>query len=110
MKIVNIPFAVVDWSTREREEHRGEAGTSFWQTVQAEDIRMRVVEYSEGFQSDHFCPRGHIVFVLKGELRIRLKDGSEHSLTGGTSFYCGDDEANPHLASSPKGAQVFIVD
>jgi quercetin dioxygenase-like cupin family protein len=110
MKIVGIPFTDVNWSAAEKAEHRGETGTSFWKTVEAGGIRMRVVEYSEGFRSDHFCPRGHILYVLEGDLGVKLKDGSEHMLAQGMSFHCGDDEANPHQAFSRSGARVFIVD
>ncbi len=71
---------------------------------------MRMVEYSPEFKSDHWCPRGHVLLVLDGELSIRLRDGREFVLTPGTSFLVGNDEANPHLAYTHKGAKVFIVD
>jgi hypothetical protein len=48
--------------------------------------------------------------VLDGELVIKLKKGQEYTLGPRTSFQVADDEANPHLASNPKGAEVFIVD
>ena len=110
MKITDIPFTAVRWSAEAAVEHRGEAGTSFWRVCEAGDVRVRVVEYSKGFRSDHFCPRGHVAYVLEGEMGLKLKDGSEHLLTAGMSFLCGDDEANPHQAFSPTGARVFIVD
>jgi hypothetical protein len=47
---------------------------------------------------------------LEGELAIGLKDGREFTLASGTSFQASDDEANPHLAYTDKGAKVFIVD
>ena len=31
----NIPFQVIQWDKISKEEHRGENGTSFWQTVDA---------------------------------------------------------------------------
>ncbi len=71
---------------------------------------MRIVEYSIGFRSDHWCPRGHVLLVLEGELTIRLRDGREFVLASGSSFQAGDDEVNPHLAYTDKGAKVFIVD
>jgi uncharacterized cupin superfamily protein len=48
--------------------------------------------------------------VLEGELTIRLKDGREFVMKPGTSFQAEDDESNPHLAFTEKGAKVFIVD
>jgi hypothetical protein len=110
MKLQDIPFTVTRWDTIPKEEYPGETGTSYWQVFQAGDLRVRMVEYSAGFKSDHFCPRGHVLLVLEGEFFIRLKNGEEHRMTAGTSFQAGDDETNPHLAYSHTGARVFIVD
>lgn len=110
MKIENIPFTITDWGAVAPVEHPGESGTSRWRTRETGPLRVRVVEYSPGFGSDHDCPRGHVLLVLEGEPGIVLKDGGAPRLTDGMSFQAGDDEANPHLAFSEKGARVFIVD
>lgn len=110
MKIENVPFSKTDWSKLSPVEHKGETGTSSWRTFEAGNIRVRMVDYSPGFQSDHWCPRGHVLLVLDGELGIRLKDGREFLLASGISFQVGDDDANPHFAFTAKGAKVFIVD
>jgi quercetin dioxygenase-like cupin family protein len=68
------------------------------------------VDYGPGYRADHWCGRGHILYVLEGELFIRLKDGRERKLAAGMSFQVGDDEANPHLVHSDSGAKVFIAD
>ena len=108
--IENIPFGVTDWAVLPAEEHRGETGTSFWRTVRRGDVRVRVVEYSAGFRSDHWCARGHVMLVLEGELVIALRDGREFVLRSGMGFEAGDDEGNPHRVSSGAGARVFLVD
>jgi len=54
--------------------------------------------------------RGHVVLVLEGELIIELKDGKEFKADSGISFQVADDDDNPHLAYTEKGAKVFIVD
>lgn len=110
MKITDVPFRVTDWGKVSKSEFRGESGTSFWRVFEAGNIRARMVEYSKDFKSDHWCPRGHVLLVLEGELVIRLKDGAEHRLTAGTSFQAADDNDNPHLAYTHQGAKVFIVD
>jgi quercetin dioxygenase-like cupin family protein len=69
-----------------------------------------MVEYSPGFRSDHWCARGHVLLVLEGELIIELKDGQIFHMPPGTSFQAADDDVNPHLAFTDKGAKVFIVD
>lgn len=110
MKIQNVPFEVTEWSQTTMEEHEGERGTSQWRAFDRGNIRVRMVEYSLGFYSDHWCSRGHVLLVLEGELGIHLRDGREFVLKPGTSFQVEDDEANPHLAFTDKGAKVFIVD
>jgi len=110
MKIQNIPFTVTDWERITLEEYKGETGTSYWQTFKKGDIRVRKIEYSPGYRADHWCGKGHILLVLEGELVIQLKNGQEYTLTQGKSFQAADDESNPHLALTEKGAKVFIVD
>ena len=110
MKIRDVPFRTTDWSKIIPVEYKGEKGTSYWRTFEAGNIRVRKVEYSPGFKSDHWCGRGHILLVLEGELFIKLKDGKEFNLTSETSFQVADDDANSHLAYTEKGAKVFIVD
>lgn len=110
MQIKDVPFTVTNWGQREKVEFKGESGTSFWQTFAMGNIRVRMVEYSPDFASDHWCPRGHVLLVLEGQLSIKLKDGQVFNLEPGMSFQAADDEVNPHFAWSEKGAKVFIVD
>jgi len=110
MKIENVPFTLTDWAYIKPVEHKGESGTSFWQTVETGNIRVRIVEYSTGFIADHYCERGHVVLVLEGALQIKLKDGQSFRLKSGMGFKVADDMNNPHTVISDSGAKVFIVD
>jgi quercetin dioxygenase-like cupin family protein len=110
MKIKNVSFTITDWEKIKPVEYKGEFSTSFWRIFESGNIRVRIVEYSPGFKSDHYCSRGHILLVLEGELYIKLKDGQTFLLVQGMSFQAEDDETNPHLAYTEKGAKVFIVD
>lgn len=73
------------------------------------NIRVRIVEYSLGYFADHWCKRGHVLFVLEGELVTELEDGREFMLTPGTSYHVAED-INPHRSHTEKGAKLFIVD
>ena len=110
MDLHDIPFSVTDWRDVRAAEQKGEAGTSFWRVVEAGGVRVRMAEYLPGFRSDHWCPKGHIFLVLEGEFIVTLKDGRSFRLSAGMSFAVGEDQANPHLGSSEKGAKAFIVD
>jgi len=110
VKIDGVPFTAADWMGLPAVEHKGETGTSFWRTFEAGDVRSRIVEYSSGYRADHWCARGHVLIVVEGELSVALRDGTVHRLAAGMGFLASDDEGNPHLAWSEKGARVFIVD
>lgn len=110
MQIKDVDFTVTDWDEETATEHKGDPGTSFWQTFEEGNVRVRMVEYSSGFVSDHWCPRGHVLLVLEGDLTIELKDGQKFKLRPRMSFQVGDDEENPHRAVTESGAKVFIVD
>jgi hypothetical protein len=110
MELPEMPFTFTDWNRVEPEVHPGETGSSRWRIFERNGLRVRVVEYSPGFRSDHWCPRGHVLFVLKGRLTIELKDGAVFEMPALTGFQAGNDKENPHLASTVGGATVFIVD
>jgi hypothetical protein len=110
MNIQNVDFTITDWEKIKPVEYPGESGTSYWRIFESGNVRVRVVEYSPGFKSDHFCSRGHILLILEGELGIKFKDGQIFRLVQGMSFQAEDDETNPHLVYTEKGAKVFIVD
>ncbi len=110
MNLPAVPFTFTDWSQVEAVEHLGETGTSYWWVYEQGGMRVRVVEYSPGYRADHWCGRGHVLFMLEGELSIELRDGRRITMTPATSFQAGDDEDNPHLAFTETGAKVLIVD
>ena len=109
MKIENVPFAVVDWRGVPPTEHPGATGTAVWRTVEAGNVRVRIVEYSAGYLADHWCHRGHVLFVLEGELVTELRNGATHVLTAGQSYHVADSDV-PHRSRTATGAKLFVVD
>lgn len=51
----NIAFQHIDWTLIPKQEYRGETGSGFWQTIQFDGLRIRLVEYSAGYLADHWC-------------------------------------------------------
>jgi quercetin dioxygenase-like cupin family protein len=109
MKIEDVPFSTVDWSSVEGVVHPGETGTAVWRTQQAGDIRIRMVDYSPGYQADHWCPKGHVLLVLEGQLETELEDGRSVTLRPGQSYHVGDG-SSAHRSRTASGAKLFIVD
>jgi quercetin dioxygenase-like cupin family protein len=110
MRIEGAPFAVVDWRSVPPTKHPGTKGVASWRTVDAGNVRVRIVEYPPGYVADHWCPKGHVVYVLEGELITELKDGRKFVMKKGSSYQVAEDEGNPHMSRTRKGAKLFIVD
>ena len=110
MKITDVPFGTTDWATVEATEHPGLTGRALWRTRQFGDIRVRLVEYSPGYLADHWCDKGHILFVVAGELTIEHRDGTSYELGRGMSWHVADEVFAPHRVLCKRGATVFIVD
>ncbi len=104
-----IPFQTIDWTTLEKIEHKGETGTSYWQTVQLDGLRIRIVEYSKGYLADHWCKKGHIVQCLQGSFVSELETGEKFHLTKGMTYVVTDD-ASSHRSVSDTGVTLLIVD
>ena len=109
MHMSDIPFGITDWAAVEATEHPGERGSARWRTQHFGNIRVRMVDYTPGYVSDHWCVKGHILLCLEGELHTELKDGRTFTLKPGMSYQVADN-AEPHRSTSPLGAKLFIVD
>lgn len=110
MQLPTMPFTVTDWSIVPVTEHPGETGKALWRSFTAGDLRVRLVEYTPGYLADHWCDRGHVLFVLSGTLETELKDGRRFTLTAGNSYQVSDFGDSPHRSSTGTGATLFIVD
>ena len=107
--ISNIAFQTIDWSTIAKTEHKGEAGTAWWQTVQFDGLRIRIVTYSPGYLADHWCKKGHIVHCLEGEFISELENGEKSMLSQGMT-YVVSDELSSHRSITQKGVKLMIID
>jgi len=109
MEISNIPFGTTDWNSVEPTEHNGEKGKAYWRTKIFGSIRVRIVEYTSGYEANHWCSKGHILFCLEGELNTELKDGRTFVLKPGMSYQVADN-AEAHRSSTKTGVKLFVVD
>ncbi|MES2278741.1 MAG: DHCW motif cupin fold protein [Bacteroidota bacterium] len=105
----NIPFQTINWDEIPKEEHAGDTGIAFWQTMQYPGLRMRIVEYSPGYLADHWCQKGHIVHCLEGAFESELQTGEVFSLTKGMT-YIVSDELSSHRSIAKDGVKLLIID
>ena len=104
-----IPFQSIDWNTIPVTTHEGAEGKAFWQTVQFNGLRIRIVEYSGGYLADHWCQKGHIVHCLEGEFTSELETGEMVTLSKGMSYIVSDN-ASSHRSISSHGVKLLIID
>jgi hypothetical protein len=84
-------------------------GRATRRTLEAGNVRVRIVEYSPGYLADHWCERGYVVYVLDGELVTELRDGRSFVLRVGESYVVADDDG-AHRSRTTAGARLLIVD
>lgn len=109
MNTKNIPYQTIDWTSVPRTEHKGETGVAYWQTMQFEGLRIRLVEYSKGYVADHWCKKGHIVHCLEGEFVSEMEGGEKSVLTKGMT-YVVTDELSSHRSVTKDGVKLMIID
>lgn len=105
----SIPFTTIDWSAIEKTIHPGTTGEAYWQTVQSGGLRIRLVEYSEGYLADHWCRKGHIVHCLEGEFVSEMEDGSAFTLCKGMTYVVSDNLSS-HRSKTTGTVKLLIID
>jgi len=111
MKLDRIRETAIDWSQIEASSTPGTSGVAEIRAWQAGEAQLRVVDYGAGYLADHWCSKGHIIYVIAGALSIEHEDGTrENVLEAGMSWCVGDGEAPAHRVRSESGARVFILD
>lgn len=109
MHIERTRFSAIEWDRVPTEERPGERGLATTRTLQFDPLRVREVVYSPGYLADHWCSKGHVVHVLKGEMLTELRDGRRIVMRAGMTYVVADG-VDPHRSSTDAGATLLIVD
>ncbi len=104
-----IPFQTIDWTNVPKEEFKGATGTAYWQTIQFNGLRIRIVEYTKGYVADHWCRKGHIVHCMEGEFISELQNNEKFEMIKGMT-YIVSDELSSHRSISKNGVKLLIID
>ena len=104
-----IPFETIKWDAIPRTEHRGVSGTAWWQTIKFCGLRLRMVEYSAGYRSDHWCRKGHLVHCLNGEFVSEQENGEASVIKKGMSYVVSDGLSS-HRSVTANGVKLLIID
>jgi hypothetical protein len=78
--------------------------------VQRGDVRIRLLELTPRFVEHGFCTRGHIGYVLEGEVELSFADGSLALRAGDAVFLrAGDEHGHRARAVTPR-VLLFLVE
>ena len=105
----HIPYTNVDWNKIPSKEYKGEKGSASSKTIQYPGLRIRLVEYSDGYLADHWCQKGHIVYCLSGELINEHQNGEVFVLKEGMSYVVSDGLSS-HRSRTNKKVKLLIFD
>ncbi|MBV9825111.1 MAG: DHCW motif cupin fold protein [Alphaproteobacteria bacterium] len=110
MKLADLPPGIIDWNNLPETRQWGEVGEAISRSREYGPLQLRQVDYRPGYIADHWCNKGHILFVLTGSLVIEHQDGRQFDLSAGMTWHVGDDVHPAHRVICRDGARVFIVD
>lgn len=110
MDFPGLPRGMIDWANDPPETLPGETGAATTRSRRFGDTQLRLVEYSAGYLADHWCDKGHVLFVVAGDLTIEHRDGRRYDLTTGATWHVADHGAPAHRVVCERGATVFIID
>jgi hypothetical protein len=106
---IAIPFQTTDFANIAPTIHPGETGFATWRTIHVGSTRIRQVDYSPNYLADHWCEKGHLLFVLEGEILSEVKGSKSVSMTKGMSYQVSDGLSS-HRSYSKNGATLLIID
>lgn len=107
---INLPQNIaINWDIVPEEKSCGLTGSVISQTVSHPPISIRRLRFWANYEADHWCDKGHIIFVISGELIVEYIDGSSVSVAAGNSLLLGDHVLS-HKARTEIETQVLIVD
>lgn len=73
-----------------------------------ENIKIRIVEFSEGLVEPDWCKKGHSGFVLEGECNINFNGVIEH-FKKGDIIHIPTSEEDKHMVIMDKGSWVQML-
>lgn len=109
MNIQALENIAIDWESIPAEKAEGMTGFVHSKTLEFPGFKIRQLVFSENYEADQWCEKGHIIFVLSGELIIEQKDQATLKVRKDHSLVLGDGISS-HKARTETQATVLIID
>ena len=72
-------------------------------------VRVRLVEFAEGFEEDGWCTAGHAGVVLEGALTVVFRAGGEQRLIAGDAILIEAGAAQAHKGVLGRGERARLL-
>jgi quercetin dioxygenase-like cupin family protein len=110
MQLPRLAFTPLALTDAAPAREPGETGHSLTRCFERAEVRVRRVEYAPGYLADHWCDRGHVFYLLAGEVTVELRDGRSFALAAGGGFAVSDHGDAAHRVRTQSGGVALIVD
>lgn len=86
------------------------AGVRFKAFVR-EGQRLRLLEFSPGFEEAEWCTRGHAFHVLEGSFTLRTRRGEQRFVAGDVGFLgAGEGDAHKAVLGPDERARLLLFE
>lgn len=109
MDILTPQDFLIDWEKLPEEKALGITGSAIVRTHQSGNMKIRLLSFSEDYEADHWCTKGHVLCVQDGSLIIDFQDGNSFTVEKGKVSVLGENNS-PHKARTVEKAVVLIID
>jgi len=72
--------------------------------------RVRLLEFSEGFEEADWCTKGHAFHVLEGSLTLRMRDREVRMKAGDVGFLAGGADAHKAVLGPRERARLLLFE
>jgi hypothetical protein len=107
--LAGVSFQAIAWDSIAATSQPGTSGVATIRASEVGPFRLRCIDYSAAYRSDHYCELGHTGFVVAGEIEMVMPGRAPVRLSAGMAFAVGSG-MEPHLVVSDRGARLFVVD
>lgn len=101
--------ALINWNNIKSEMVNGTHGFVSSKMIEFANFKIRELVFSKQYEADHWCEKGHVIFVLDGELIIEYNDHTLLKIKKGQTLVLGD-QISSHKAKTELETKVWILD
>lgn len=99
----------INWNDLAQKELNGSSGTSLYKESFCGGYRVRLAEYSTGYESKDWCDEPHIIHCLSGQAVMFFRSGKQIEVKAGDTLYL--PAADPHMAKTGSSeVTLFVID